>query len=76
MPKRLDALREMKALPVNQIPGRITDAQKKLAMLRQDKLLGKLKNPKELGQLKKTIARLQTVLDEKLTAAIKENTHA
>ncbi len=76
MPKRADQLREIKSLPVGQISGRITEAQKKLAMLRQDKLLGKLKNPKEIGELKKTIARLKTVLDEKVTASIKENSHA
>lgn len=76
MPKRLEQLREIKALPLNQISGRITEAQKKLAMLRQDKLLGKLKNPKEIGELKKTIARLKTILDEKVTQNIKENTHA
>ncbi|HSX41909.1 MAG TPA: 50S ribosomal protein L29 [Candidatus Saccharimonadales bacterium] len=76
MAKRLEQLREIKGLPLNQISGRITEAQKKLTVLRQDKLLGKLKNPKEIGELKKTIARLKTILDEKVTAQIQEKTHA
>lgn len=70
--KKIEQLRELRALSANQLYGRITDSQKKLALFRQDKLLGKLKNTHEITEVRKSIARLQTILDEKLTENIEK----
>ncbi len=70
MSKRVDELKSARALSVGQITSKIKDLEHKVMNLRQDKLLGKLKNPQSIGELKKSIARLRTILDEKLTQAV------
>lgn len=71
--KHKEQLTELRRLTEKQIFGKIKDNQTKLVTLQQDKMLGKLKNTGEINQLKKSVARLFTVLDEKISAATKEN---
>lgn len=65
--KRRDLLSDLRALSTEKLSGKITESQKKLVLLQQDKLLGKLKNVKELSSLRTDIARMKTILDEKVT---------
>lgn len=70
--KRTDVLHQLRGLTTGQISGKITDSQKKLITLQQDKTLGKLKNVHEITVVRKFIARAQTILDEKISADIKQ----
>lgn len=69
--KRSDIVAQLRGLTTSQILGKITDSQKKLVTLQQDKTLGKLKNVHELTSVRKFIARAMTILDEKITTEIK-----
>lgn len=69
--KRSDIVHQLRGLTAGQILGKITDSQKKLVNLQQDKTLGKLKNVHEITSVRKFIARAQTILDEKITAEVK-----
>lgn len=66
--KHRDELQQLRASTPNQLTGKINDSRHKLVSLRQDKMLGKLKNTREITALKKSIARALTVLDEKVAA--------
>ena len=68
---RSDIVHQLRGLTTGQILGKITDSQKKLVSLQQDKTLGKLKNVHEITSVRKYIARAQTILDEKITAEVK-----
>lgn len=69
--KTTEELQTFRGLTPAQISAKITDSRKKLSSLRQDKVLGKIKNVHEITQIRKSIARLQTILDEKIAAAVK-----
>ena len=71
--KRRDELTQLRGLSTSALYGKITDSQKKRVLLEQDKLLGQLKNMRELTAIKKSIARAQTILDEKLIAEVNKN---
>ena len=49
------------------MPAKITESQKELILKQQDKLLGKIKDTSEMFRLRKSIAQMKTILDEKLT---------
>ena len=66
MAKVKDELRDLRSLTVKQLSVKITDSRKKLVTLNQDKILGKLKNAKEINTVRKLVARANTVLDEKI----------
>jgi ribosomal protein L29 len=68
--KRTEELQSLRGLAERQLYDRITDSHKKLALLRQDKILGKLKNFHEITHVRKLIARMRTVLDEKVAAKL------
>jgi ribosomal protein L29 len=68
--KRRDLLSDIRGLSTEKLSGKIAESQKKLVLLQQDKLLGKLKNVRELSVLKTDIARMKTVLDEKITEGL------
>ena len=68
--KRRDELQELRSLPVKKISDKITESQKQLILLEQDRLLGKIKNTRQLSTLRRSIARMKTILDEKITAEI------
>ncbi|MEK7535352.1 MAG: 50S ribosomal protein L29 [Patescibacteria group bacterium] len=69
--KRTETLDKARRSTINEISVKITENRKQLFTLNQEKILGKLKNVSEIGQIKKEIARLATVLDEKVSEALK-----
>lgn len=68
--KRRDELQELRSLPANKLSDKITESQKQLILLEQDRLLGKIKNTRQLSTLRRSVARMKTILDEKITAEI------
>ena len=68
-----DQLSELRRLTEGELSDKIINSQKNLVVKHQEKLLGKLKNTAELNYLKKEIARMKTILDEKVTARLGEN---
>ncbi|HUD20475.1 MAG TPA: 50S ribosomal protein L29 [Candidatus Saccharimonadales bacterium] len=71
--KSIDFLKDHRSLTPKEISARITDSHKQLTRLEQDRQLGKLKNVHEITFLRKNIARLQTLLDEKVSERVSEN---
>ena len=69
--KRKEFLDKSRRLTIREISGKIAEERKQLFTLNQEKVLGKLKNVAKIGQLKHDIARLLTLLDEKVTETIK-----
>lgn len=67
MSKITDIIKELRGLTISELSVRIIEARKEAVHLQQAKLLGKLKNTQAIGQTKKTIARMQTILDEKIS---------
>ena len=64
--KLKDEIKELRGCTPKQISAKITDSRAKLVRLNQDKILGKLKNVHEITVVKKSISRMQTILDEKI----------
>lgn len=71
--KRRDQITALHRLTDKELSVRITESQKALVVKRQEKLLGKVKNTAQLNSLRKEIARMKTILDEKITATLSEN---
>lgn len=65
--KHKDVLTQLRASTPAQISDKINDSRAKLITLEQDKILGKLKNAREITATRKFIARAMTILDEKVT---------
>ena len=55
---------EIRELPVDEIPQRLTDTKEELFNLRFQNATGQLDNYKRLTQLRKDVARLKTILRE------------
>jgi large subunit ribosomal protein L29 len=70
--KHTEELKQIKSSTPREISAKITDSRVKLVKLNQDKILGKLKNFREITTLRKSIARMNTILDEK----VRENINA
>ena len=70
--KQSEQLTALRRLTDKQLSVKIAESQKTLVVKRQEKLLGKLKNTAELSTLRRDIARMKTLLDEKVTAALSE----
>lgn len=68
--KNREELQTFRALTPSQISDKITESRTKLLRLNQEKLLGKVNDVHGISRLKKSIARLSTLLDEKLTNQI------
>lgn len=68
--KRRDALKQHQGLTEKQLSAKIIESQKALVVKRQEKLLGKLKNTTQLRTLRRDIARMKTILDEKVSAGL------
>ena len=68
-----DQLSELRRLTEGELSDKIINSQKNLVVKHQEKLLGKLKNTAELNYLKKEIARMKTILDEKVAARLEDN---
>lgn len=56
---------EIRELNVDEITRRVADLKEALFNLRFQHEIGQLENPKKIGETKKDIARLQTILNEK-----------
>lgn len=69
--KKTETLEKARRSTINEISVKITENRKQLFTLNQEKILGKLKNVAQIGQIKKEIARLSTILDEKVSEAVK-----
>lgn len=69
--KKTETLDKARRSTLKEISDKITENRKQLFTLNQEKILGKLKNVAEIGQIKKNIARLSTILDEKVSESVK-----
>jgi large subunit ribosomal protein L29 len=56
---------EIRDLNSEEIQGKLTDLKEALFNLRFQHEIGQLENPKKIGETKKDIARLKTILNEK-----------
>lgn len=72
MTKIKDFLHQHRLLSVKEIYAKMIESRKKIIELEQGKILGKVKNYREIRQLKRELARLITILDEKLLDKAKE----
>jgi ribosomal protein L29 len=61
---------ELKQLTVKQISDKLEASRRQLLNLRQELLLGKLKNYRQLRQLRRHIAQAATILDQKITSEL------
>jgi len=68
--KKTDLINQARSSTIKEISGKIANERKQLLILQQEKILGKLKNVSTIGQLKRQIARLSTVLDEKVSQSV------
>jgi len=64
---RKENLEKTRRWTTKEISGKITESKKALFTLQQEKILGKLKNVAQIRSLKREIARLKTILDEKIS---------
>ena len=69
--KRQEFLNEVRKMTAAQLAAKITASKKRLLELNQEKMLGKLKNFREIRVIKRAVARYSTVLDEKVTQSVK-----
>jgi large subunit ribosomal protein L29 len=60
---------EIRDLPVDEIERKLTETKEELFNLRFQNATGQLDNYKRLGQLRKEVARLKTILREQELAA-------
>ncbi len=70
--KTQDQLRDFRHLTERQILDKITESKKAMLVYKQDQMLGKLKNTAQIRELRKAIAKLATILDEKITQKTKD----
>ncbi|OGS36768.1 MAG: 50S ribosomal protein L29 [Elusimicrobia bacterium RIFOXYB2_FULL_49_7] len=63
---------EMKHLSDNEMEAKLRDAQEQLFRMRFRHSATRLKNPLELRDLRRSIARIKTVLHERASAAAKK----
>ena len=70
--KRINQLAGFRRLTEKELSVKIVESQKNLVVKHQEKLLGKLKNTAQINFQKKEIARMKTILDEKITANLAE----
>lgn len=70
--KRRDQITALRRLTDRELSVKIAESQKALIVKQQEKLLGKVKNTAEINSLRKEIARMKTILDEKVLSKINE----
>ncbi|MEX1052112.1 MAG: 50S ribosomal protein L29 [Patescibacteria group bacterium] len=68
--KHAEQLLALRRLTDVQLSVKIGESQKNLITKRQAKLLGKLKNTAELRTLRREIAQMKTILDEKVAEGL------
>lgn len=71
MPKRRDFINEARRMTPQQISAKISESKKHLLEIDQEKLLGKLKNVSSRRYLKREIAQMMTIRDEKVSQELK-----
>lgn len=71
--KRNDFIKEIRHLSVEQLTGKIRESKQRLIELDQEKLLGKLKDVASRKFIRRQIAQMATVRDEKVSEKVKEN---
>ena len=64
--KRNDKMKEFQKLTTEEINKKITEAKEELLKLRMKQATGTLDKPHRINALRKDVARLKTVLTEKL----------
>ncbi|OGD61489.1 50S ribosomal protein L29 [Candidatus Berkelbacteria bacterium RIFCSPLOWO2_01_FULL_50_28] len=72
MSKKTEFLRQARLLTASQLAAKINQSRKTLLEQRQERVLGKLKNFRAIERVRKEIAQLHSILDEKVTANITE----
>ena len=65
--------KELRDMTHEELAKQLTDVRKDLADARRSHVAGELVNPRVIGKTRKTIARIQTLLAEKVTAKGKED---
>ena len=68
--KKTEIIDKARRSTLKEISDKITESRKQLFTLNQEKVLGKLKNVSEVRQIKRNIARLSTILDEKVSETV------
>lgn len=68
--KKAEQISSLRRLTDKQLSAKIGESQKNLVAKRQEKLLGKLKNTAQLRSLRREIAQMKTLLDEKVAASL------
>ena len=58
-------LEEMREKTVEELKAAVVDSKKQLFDLRVQKSLNKLENPAQIGKIKREIAQMKTVINEK-----------
>ncbi len=69
--KNNDFIKEVRHLSVEQLTGKIQESKQRLIELDQEKLLGKLKDVASRKYLKRQIAQMLTIRDEKVSDKVK-----
>ncbi|QQG50133.1 MAG: 50S ribosomal protein L29 [Candidatus Berkelbacteria bacterium] len=72
MAHRRDFISETRRMTPQQISGKISESKKRLLEIDQEKLLGKLKNVSSRRYLKREIAQMMTIRDEKVSQALQK----
>jgi len=68
--KRMEFLKEVRGLNLNQLYVKLTEARHKLFELKQSQMLGNLKNSAEMRQVRKSIAVISTIIDHKIAEQV------
>lgn len=67
--KNREQLERARLLSVKEISVKMAEGRKELFIFQQEKILGKLKNVAQINHKRREIARLATILDEKVSQA-------
>ena len=69
--KKSELLDKTRKSTIKEISAKIAEERRQIFNLNQEKILGKLKDVAAIGRTKRRIARLLTVLDEKVSESVK-----
>jgi len=68
-----DTMTKIRALSVEEINNKIADLKEELFNLKFQAALGNIEKPARIGEIKRTIARMKTVITEKENASKASN---
>jgi large subunit ribosomal protein L29 len=63
---------EIRAMPIEQIQTKLADTREELIKLRFQQVTGQLTDSSKLRQLRRDVARMETILTESERAAVKD----